>query len=110
MLGWDTASHAMVAFAAGFTAGALNSVAGGGTIVSFPVLMWLGIPAVEANISNSVILWPGSCGAIWGFRRDIMQTRQWWTWLAVPSFVGGAVGAYLLLHTPPAAFRRASPS
>jgi len=60
--------HAAVAFAAAFAAGAINSVAGGGTLISFPTLIWLGLNSVTANATNTVAIWPGSLGGMWGFR------------------------------------------
>ena len=58
-----TPVHGAVAFAAAFTAGAINSVAGGGTLVTFPTLVWLGLPPVIANATNTVAVWPGLTGA-----------------------------------------------
>lgn len=98
-----------VAFAAGFAAGAINSVAGGGTLVSFPALVWLGLPAVAASATNTVAIFPGSLGSMWGYRAE-MQTaeRRWWV-LLVPSLAGGIIGAILLRWTPPGLFERLVP-
>ena len=57
-----------LAFAAACAAGAVNAVAGGGTLISFPALVWLGLPPITANATNAVAIWPGSLGAMWGYR------------------------------------------
>ncbi|MBY0372859.1 MAG: TSUP family transporter, partial [Bryobacteraceae bacterium] len=60
---------ALIAFAGAFTAGAINSVAGGGTLASFPALVWLGVPSITANATNTVAMWLGSLGSFWGYRQ-----------------------------------------
>jgi uncharacterized membrane protein YfcA len=97
------------AFAAAFLAGAINSVAGGGTLVSFPVLVWLGLPSVVANATSTMGIWPGSLGSIWGFRRELRRADRVMLLLAAPSLVGGGIGAFLLRRTSPAAFDRLVP-
>jgi uncharacterized protein len=94
----------MVIFAAAFMAGMINSVAGGGTLVSFPALIWLGRDPIIANTTSTVALWPGSFGGLMGFRRELRQGRRWVFWLGVPSLIGGALGAFLLLQTPSRTF------
>jgi uncharacterized membrane protein YfcA len=89
-----------VIFAAAFAAGMINSVAGGGTLLSFPALVWLGRDPVIANATSTVALWPGSFGGLLGFRRELRDNRKWALWLGIPSLAGGALGAFLLLHTP----------
>ncbi len=96
--------HAAVIFAAGFVAGVINSVAGGGTLVSFPSLLWIGRDPIVANVTNTVALWPGSLSAMLGFRRELRGSRLWMWLLAVPSLLGGLVGAMLLLRTPSRTF------
>jgi uncharacterized protein len=101
--------HYVFAFAAAFVAGAINSVAGGGTLVSFPTLVWLGVPSINANATNTLALWPGSVGSIWGYRRELEGTdRRVWA-LIVPSLVGGLIGAMLLYQTPTETFDRLVP-
>ncbi len=96
--------HSLAAFAAAFLAGGINSVAGGGTLVTFPTLLWLGLSSVTANATNTVAIWPGSLGSIWGFRRELARTDPKLRWLVLPSFAGGAAGALLLRRTPPGVF------
>jgi hypothetical protein len=96
--------HAALACGAAFIAGAINSVAGGGTLVSFPALIWLGLPSVTANATNTVAIWPGSLGGMWGYRREMSNTQPRMLALIAPSLVGGITGALLLRWTPPAFF------
>jgi len=91
-------------FVAGFFAGMINSVAGGGTLVSFPALVWLGRDPVAANVTNTMSLWPASLGAMYGFRRELGDSRHWMLLLIGPSLVGGLLGALLLLQTPSKVF------
>ncbi len=87
-------------FAAGTAAGMVNAVAGGGTLISFPVLVWAGRDPIMANATNSLALWPGALAGAFGFRREIQQTRGLLKVLLVPAAVGGVIGAWLLMVTP----------
>src|SRR5438045_3396170 len=78
----------------------MNSVAGGGTLVTFPTLVWLGIDPIQANVTSTVALWPGSLGAMVGFRHELGDSRRWMILLGAPSVAGGLIGARLLLLTP----------
>lgn len=98
---WSTAA---AIFGAGFCAGMINSVAGGGTLVSFPTLLWLGRDPILANATNAVALWPGSLAAMLGFRRSLADSRRWLILLGIPSVCGGLLGAILLLKTPSSTF------
>lgn len=99
----------VVIFVAAFLAGMINSVAGGGTLLSFPALIWLGRDPVIANATSTVALWPGSFGGWLGFRRELREGKRWVLWLGVPSLLGGALGAYLLLRTPSETFAAVVP-
>lgn len=96
--------EALVVFAAAFVAGMVNSVAGGGTLVSFPTLVWIGRDPIAANVTSTVGLWPGSFGAVIGYRRELAGAGRWMKLLIGPSIAGGALGARLLLRTPPGSF------
>ena len=98
-----------MAFAAAFLAGAINSVAGGGTLVSFPALIWLGLNSVAANATSTVAIWPGTVGSIWGYRRELRAAEPRFRVLIVPSLAGGMAGALLLRLTPAAVFDRLVP-
>jgi uncharacterized membrane protein YfcA len=104
-----TRVHALIVFAAACAAGAINSVAGGGTLISFPTLVWLGLPGLAANATSTVALWPGSLGGVWGYRRELRAADVRVFALIVPSFVGGLLGAILLRLTPGATFDRLVP-
>jgi uncharacterized membrane protein YfcA len=82
----------------------INSVAGGGTLVSFPALIWTGIDPIQANVTSTVSLWPGSLGGMIGFRRELGESRRWMLILVGPSVIGGLAGAFLLLLTPAQVF------
>ena len=100
---------AIVGFAAACAAGAINSVAGGGTLVTVPALIWLGIPAINANATSAVALWPGSVSGAWGFRRELADADRRIFVLVLPSIAGGLAGAMLLERTPPELFERIVP-
>jgi len=102
-------THAAVAFGAAFLAGAINSVAGGGTLVSFPTLIWLGLDSVTANATSTVAIWPGTVGSAWGYRRELRGVHSRFLLMVVPSLVGGIAGAVLLKWTPTATFDRLVP-
>jgi len=102
-------SRVVIAATAAFLAGGINSVAGGGTLLSFPALVWLGLPPVTANATSTVAIWPGSLGSIWGFRSEFGQVAPRLKWLSISSLIGGGVGAILLRSTPAALFERLVP-
>jgi uncharacterized membrane protein YfcA len=99
----------IVIFLAAILAGAVNAIAGGGTLITFPALLWIGRNSIVANATNTVALWPGSMAGMLGFRRDLVTVRRWLYWLALPSLAGGAIGAWLLLRTPTRTFDRLIP-
>jgi uncharacterized protein len=94
----------LVAFGSAFVAGAINSVAGGGTLLTFPTLIWLGLPSINANATSTVAIWPGTVGTIWGYRQEMRTSSPRMLALVFPSIVGGIAGALLLNITPPAVF------
>ena len=85
-------------------AGAMNAIAGGGTLLTFPALVGLGIPPIVANATSTVALWPGTLSSMWGYRGELSGARQWAIGFAAPSLLGGGIGAWLLLRTPPSRF------
>jgi uncharacterized membrane protein YfcA len=101
---WKHAIVAAVAVAAGF----VNSIAGGGSLLTFPTLVWVGVAPVAASATNTVGLWPGSFGGVVGFRRHLPE-RSVIVLLGIPSLVGGMVGAVLLLRTPQRIFEGIAP-
>jgi len=99
---------ALVGIAA-FCAGAMNSVAGGGTFFSFPALLAAGVPPVVANASNSVALWPASLSGAWAYRTELARYKRYLVPMGIVSFVGGIGGGLLLLATKDATFSRLIP-
>ncbi len=89
---------------AGGAAGLINTVVGSGTLVTFPVLLALGVPPVVANVSNSVGLTPGSLSGALATRPELAGQRSRVVRLGVASAIGGIIGALLLLRLPSAAF------
>ncbi len=99
----------LVVFAAGVIAGAINAIAGGGTLISFPTLLWIGRDPIMANATNTVAIWPGSLAGAYGFRRELATARRWLLLLILPSLAGGALGGWMLLRTPTSTFERIVP-
>src|SRR5215467_14523296 len=93
--------HATILFLAALLAGAINAVAGGGSFITFPTLLFMGIPPVNANASNTVALWPGQVASIGAYRRQF-ATLSWKaiTPLLVTGVLGGILGGWVLLITP----------
>jgi uncharacterized membrane protein YfcA len=102
-------THNIIIFVAGFCASSINSIAFGGSLISFPVLVWLGVPPIIANATNTAAMWPGSLGAVWGYRRELRDTSLRMYWLIVPSIGGAIAGAILLRRTPADVFDRMVP-
>jgi uncharacterized membrane protein YfcA len=98
---------ALIASSAG--AGVMNAMAGGGTILTYPTLLFLGESAITANATSTVALWPGAASSMYGYRREVAQNREWLKTLFLPSLLGGAIGAILLLKTPARSFQRLAP-
>src|SRR5258708_34523018 len=96
-------------FVAAIVAGALNSVAGGGSFISFPTLILTGVPSINANATNTVALWPGSLASVGAYRNELTAQRQVLLPLSAISVLGGLIGAILLLRTPPVTFEQMIP-
>jgi uncharacterized membrane protein YfcA len=94
----------LLVFVAGIWAGTINTVVGSGTLITFPVLIGVGLPPVTANVSNSVGLFPGSLVGAWGYRRELAGQRDRSIRLGTASVLGAVAGAILLLKLPADAF------
>ncbi len=92
-----------------FAAGVMNAIAGGGTIVTFPTLVFLGMPSIQANATSTVALLPGAASSMAGYREEVATHKEWLKTLFLPSLVGGAIGSVLLLLTPETTFKRLAP-
>jgi len=98
-----------VMLAASAGGGIMNALAGGGTLLTFPSLVFLGMPAIQANATSTVALLPGAASSMAGYRREVAAHRSWLKTLLLPSLAGGALGSVLLLLTPEKAFARLAP-
>ncbi len=94
---------------AAFIGGAINSVAGGGSFLSFPALLFVGVPPIVANATNNTAMWVGVIGSARGYRREIAEQRRLIAPLFAVSLVGATLGALLLLRTPSTLFERMVP-
>ncbi len=90
--------------AAAVVAGAINALAGGGSLISFPALLAAGYPAKTANVTNTVALWPGYLSGSFGYREELRRQPRRVAVLAVPSVLGALAGSVILLSTPESAF------
>lgn len=100
--------HVVIALA-GVAAGAINTVVGSGTLITFPTLLAFGVPPVTANVSNTLGLVPGSVSGAIGYRAFLVGQRTRIVRLVVATLIGSAIGATLLLVLPSAAFRAIVP-
>jgi uncharacterized protein len=104
-MGWDGALAG-----AGFVAGIMNSIAGGGTFVTLPALTFVGLPSTVANASSTVALFPGTLASAWAYRDDVRPLERVGTsGLLTLSLLGGLTGALLLLFTPERLFTHVIP-
>ena len=99
----------LILVAAAFGAGVMNAMAGGGTILTFPSLIFLGLPAITANATSTVALLPAAVASLYGFRDEVRANRGWLKTLFLPSLVGGTIGSVLLLRTPEKVFAFLAP-
>lgn len=104
-----TILDALVIFFAAVLAGALNSVAGGGSFISFPALLFTGVPPISANTTNTVALWPGTIASVGAYRNLLFGERGRVPAMLVVSLAGGLVGALVLLRTPQDTFTQLLP-
>lgn len=105
MISWDW----LWLLGAGFFGGVLNSIAGGGSFITFPALLMAGVPAISANATNTFASCAGYLSGAYAFKEELRRYRQVLPALTIVSAVGGLMGAWLLLQTPAAVFREAIP-
>jgi uncharacterized membrane protein YfcA len=101
--------HGILIFVAGLLAGAINSVAGGGSFLSFPALLFTGVPAVPANATTTFALWVGIVASGGAYRGRMNISARVLVPLVLTSVVGGILGALLLVHTPAQTFLHVIP-
>lgn len=97
-------SHVLLLIAAGIAAGIVNAIAGGGSLITFPTLIAVGLPTVAANVTNSVSVFPGYVSSVAGSRADLAGQGRRLRVIVPTSLVGSALGCALLLLTPARAF------
>jgi len=102
--------HGVLMFVAAFFAGVVNSIAGGGMLLVFPMMIWLGLDPKVANATCTVALWPGLFGGLFGYRREMNDSSIFLMRLGAVSLIGGGVGAWLLIATPSPVFARLVPA
>src|ERR1700690_14841 len=93
--------------AASFIAGVINAMAGGGSFISFPAMLAIGVPPIQANATNTVALWPGQLTSIWALRTDLR--RDLLAVVVSAAILGGIGGAIVLLNTRPRTFMHIVP-
>lgn len=96
-------------FTAGFAGGIVNSIAGGGSFITFPALILAGLPPITANATNTYASCIGYCSGLLAFKEQLASQRQRLVSIALLSLLGGALGAALLVYTPPSTFRKVIP-
>src|SRR6476659_5274104 len=101
--------HGALMFAAAFVAGMVNSIAGGGMLLTFPLLIGLGLDPKVANATSTVALWPGLFGGLFGYRKELEHSSTILFRIGLTSLIGGAVGAVLLVRTPSKVFAELVP-
>lgn len=99
--------HYLWLIAASFIAGVMNAMAGGGSFVSFPAMLGVGVPPIQANATNTVAIWPGQLTSLAALRDDLRRDVAWVVVLA--SVIGGVGGAVILLHTQQQTFLKVLP-
>ena len=87
----------------------MNALAGGGTLLTYPALLFAGESAITANATSTVALWPGAAASIFAYRSEVRDHAGWLGVLFIPSLLGGAIGAVLLLSTPARTFEHLAP-
>src|SRR5258708_12327410 len=101
---------ALILFITAIVGGALNSVAGGGSFITFPSLIFTGVLPIQANATSTVALWPGSLASVGAYRKELAaQDRVLGVVLVSTSLVGGVLGAVLLLRTSHSTFHHLIP-
>ncbi len=99
-----TLLNGILLFVAAILGGLMNSVAGGGSFIAFPALIFTGVPPIQANATNTIALWPGSVASVGAYRDRLPRSARLMVPLITISLIGGVLGAVLLLHTPQATF------
>lgn len=101
--------HSLLLFSAAFVAGGLNAIAGGGSFITFPILIFTGLPPVTANATNNTAIWVAAVATARAYRQDISVRRRELLLLCTASLIGGVIGSILLLYTSSEIFKKLIP-
>ncbi|MCP6762111.1 MAG: sulfite exporter TauE/SafE family protein [Fischerella sp. CENA71] len=104
-----TLLHTLLLFGTAFIAGGLNAVAGGGSFITFPTLIFTGIPPIAANATNNTAIWVAALATAGAYRKDLSIQRRELFLLCTTSLVGGVIGSIALLYTSPDVFKKLIP-
>lgn len=99
----------VILLGAGVVGGVMNSIAGGGSLITFPALLWAGLPSIQANATNTWSVMGGIATSLWSYRSELGAQRKWVLRYLAPSSLGGLVGALLLLWTGETVFSEMVP-
>ena len=102
-------SQGILLFISAAIAGAINSIAGGGSFIAFPALIFTGVPPINSNAMCSVALFPGSMASIGGYRLELVEERKILPLMILTSIIGGIAGSIIMLRTPPNTFMELVP-
>ena len=101
--------NSILLFGTAFIAGGLNAVAGGGSFITFPTLIFTGIAPIAANATNNTAMWVAGLASVGAYRQDLHTERRLMAILSIPSLIGGVIGSIALLHTRPDVFKQLIP-
>lgn len=104
-----TVVHSLLLFSTAFIAGGLNAVAGGGSFITFPTLIFTGVPPIAANATNNTAMWVAALASAGAYRQDLGIERRDFLLLCGVSLVGGMIGSVALLYTSPDVFKKLIP-
>lgn len=104
-----TLLHSSLLFGTAFIAGGLNAVAGGGSFITFPTLLFTGVPPITANATNNTAIWVAALATTGAYRKDLGIQRRELLLLCATSLVGGVIGSVALLYTSPDVFKKLIP-
>lgn len=100
----------IILFAVGILVGGMNSIAGGGMLIGFPVLMAFGMPPIAANVTSNVVIMPGSLSSVYGYRKYMRKISYRYLLLLIPCVIGAAIGAIILRNTSGDDFQKIVPA
>ncbi len=101
--------HEIILFFAGIVIGSMNAIAGGGTLIGFPIMLAMGVSALSANATLSLVVLPGNASSAFGYRKYLKRVPKSYLLLLIPSTIGSAAGAIILRHTSFQSFEKLVP-